>query len=53
LLCLANQLTPILSPLQRPDSLAQDLPPEANDLLAEIVEQSSDAMGAMTSALRY
>lgn len=53
LLCLANQLTPIVSPLQRPESAPLELPAEANDLLAEIVQQSSDAMGAMTSALRY
>jgi HD-like signal output (HDOD) protein len=53
LLRLANQLTPILSPLQRPEPEETALPAEANSMLAAILEQSSDEMGAMTSALRY
>lgn len=53
LLCLANRLTPILSPLQRREAEDLTLPAEANDVLAQVLELSSDEMGAMTSALRY
>jgi hypothetical protein len=49
----ANRLTPILSPLQRPDAVEVPLPADATDALASIVEQSSEEMQAMTSALRY
>lgn len=53
ILCLANNLTPILSPLQMPD--IQVLPADSQSiaLLAEILEQSGDEMGALTTALRY
>jgi HD-like signal output (HDOD) protein len=53
LLCLANRLTPILSPLQRQEPEDSILPVEANSVLADILEQSGDEMGEMTSALRY
>jgi HD-like signal output (HDOD) protein len=53
LLCLANRLTPILSPLQRPEPVELLLPDEANGVLAALLEESSEAMGAMTLALRY
>lgn len=52
---LANGLTPILSPLQGaaavPSPLAIDLGAERQ--LAEILDQSSDELEAMTAALRY
>jgi HD-like signal output (HDOD) protein len=53
LLSLANRVTPILSPLQRPEPDELSLPAEVDDVLAVILEQSSDEMGAMTSALHY
>lgn len=53
ILALANHLTPILSPLQRPDVQVLPADPQAVTLLAEILEQSGDEMGALTTALRY
>ncbi len=53
ILVLANHLTPILSPLQRPDVPVLPADPEAMTLLAEILEQSGEEMGALTAALRY
>lgn len=52
-LTLANQLTPILSPLQTPDVQVLPADPQAVTLLAEILDQSGDEMGALTAALRY
>jgi hypothetical protein len=51
----ANRLTPIRSPLQADDVQVLELPidPEAERQLAEILEQSSDELEALTSALRY
>jgi len=55
LLQVANLLTPIRSPLQADDVQVLELPidPEAERQLAEILEQSSDELEALTSALRY
>jgi len=53
LLTLANNLTPILSPLQRPDVQVLPADPQAVTLLAEVLDQSGEEMGALTSALRY
>jgi HD-like signal output (HDOD) protein len=53
LLCLANGLTPILSPLQGPDSPSLMFEPGGSEIFAEILEQSGEEMGALTSALRY
>ncbi|HTY03414.1 MAG TPA: HDOD domain-containing protein [Rhodocyclaceae bacterium] len=55
LLNLANRLTPIRSPLQNPGTEGFDLPmdEEAERQLTEILEQSSDELAALTSALRY
>jgi HD-like signal output (HDOD) protein len=52
---LANGLTPILSPLQgaAPDASPLPLDPGAERQLAEILDQSSDELEAMTAALRY
>lgn len=55
LLCLANRLTPIASPLERPEpekALAVE-DAAAQALLAEILEESAEEMDALTSALRY
>ena len=52
-LCLANQATPILSPLQRPEPETPPLPPEALELLMALQDKCGDEMSAMTSALRY
>jgi hypothetical protein len=53
ILTLANHLTPILSPLQRPDVQVLPADPQAVTLLAEILDQSGEEMGALTAALRY
>jgi hypothetical protein len=53
LLCLANGLTPILSPLQAPDAQGLRFEPGGSQIFAEILEQSGEEMGALTSALRY
>jgi HD-like signal output (HDOD) protein len=55
LLRLANQLTPIRSPLQPPSSEGMDiaLDPEGEQQLTEILERSSDELEALTAALRY
>jgi HD-like signal output (HDOD) protein len=53
ILRLANDLTPILSPLQQPDVQVLPADPNAVEMLAEILEQSGDEMGSLTSALRY
>jgi hypothetical protein len=55
LLRLANQLTPIRSPLQSPvtDGLVLNIDPEGERQLSEILEQSSDELEALTAALRY
>lgn len=52
-LVLANQLTPILSPLQRPEMETLPADPQAMTVLAQILEESGEEMGALTSALRY
>jgi HD-like signal output (HDOD) protein len=52
-LALANHLTPILSPLQGPDVQVLPADPQAVTLLADILDQSGDEMGALTAALRY
>jgi HD-like signal output (HDOD) protein len=52
-LVLANDLTPILSPLQRPDIQVLPADPQATTVLAQILEESGDEMGALTAALRY
>lgn len=54
-LLVANRLTPIHSPLQGPISDDLDFPvdQDVDDQLAEILEQSSDELEAMTAALRY
>jgi HD-like signal output (HDOD) protein len=52
-LSLANRLTPILSPLQRPETRALEVEPAGDALLAEILDRSGEEMGALTSALRY
>lgn len=52
-LCLANDLTPILSPLQRSDVQVLPADPQAISLLADILEQSGEEMGSLTTALRY
>jgi HD-like signal output (HDOD) protein len=53
LLCLANRLTPIVSPLQRPEAHRLEIESGGDALLAEILDQSGDEMGALTAALRY
>jgi HD-like signal output (HDOD) protein len=55
LLLVANRLTPIRSPLQADWTENMDFPvdPEADRQLAEILEQSSDELEALTAALRY
>jgi HD-like signal output (HDOD) protein len=53
LLCLANRLTPIMSPLQRPEAQKLEIEPGRDALLAEILDQSGEEMGALTAALRY
>lgn len=55
LLSLADRLTPIVSPLMRPDSDARVLSPDPQtaELLAEVLEQSGEEMGSLTAALRY
>ena len=55
LLRLANQLTPIRSPLQAPmtDGMELAIDPEGERQLAEILERSSDELEALTAALRY
>lgn len=55
LLRLANQLTPIRSPLQAPldEGMELVLDPEGEAQLTEILERSSDELEALTSALRY
>jgi len=53
ILVLANDLTPILSPLQRPDVQVLPADPQATAVLAQILEESGDEMGALTAALRY
>lgn len=55
LLKLANGLTPIRSPLERPDAAGEAIPPdpEAGAQLAEILEQSGDQLDGLTKALRY
>lgn len=55
LLRLANQLTPIQSPLQPSGSESADLAldPEGEKQLTEILERSSDELEALTAALRY
>jgi hypothetical protein len=53
LLFLANRLTPILSPLQRPEMQMPDIEPAGDALLAQILDQSGDEMVALTAALRY
>lgn len=52
---LANGLTPILSPLQDAAAAVSPLPVDAaaERQLAEILDQSSDELEAMTAALRY
>ena len=51
---LANGLTPILSPLQGAANVSPlPLDPAAERQLAEILDQSSDELDAMTAALRY
>ena len=52
-LCLANGLTPILSPLQKPGGDGLRFEPGGSQVYAEILEQSGEEMGALTSALRY
>jgi hypothetical protein len=55
LLRLANQLTPIQSPLQPSgtESVELTLDPEGEKQLTEILERSSDELEALTAALRY
>ncbi len=53
LLVLANRLTPILSPLQRPETQRLEVEPAGDALLAEILDRSGEEMVALTSALRY
>lgn len=55
LLRLANQLTPMTSPLARPDGDGMTFPPDpvAAAQLAEILDQSGNELDALTSALRY
>jgi HD-like signal output (HDOD) protein len=55
LLRLANQLTPIRSPLQAPvtDGMELAIDPEGEAQLTEILERSSDELEALTAALRY
>jgi hypothetical protein len=55
LLRLANQLTPIRSPLQAPltEGMELVLDPEGERQLTEILERSSDELEALTAALRY
>ncbi len=55
LLRLANELTPIRSPLQAPAAAEMELAigPDGEKQLAEILEQSSDELEALTTALRY
>lgn len=52
-LCLANALTPIVSPLQRPGGYGLRIEPGGSEVYAQILEQSGEEMGALTSALRY
>lgn len=52
-LILANDLTPILSPLQKPDVQVLPADPQAMAVLAQVLEESGDEMGALTAALRY
>lgn len=54
LLRLANQLTPMASPLERPDERpAAPLPEAVAAGLAGILDQSGDELDSLTSALRY
>jgi HD-like signal output (HDOD) protein len=55
LLRLANQLTPIRSPLQAPatEGVELALDSEGEKQLTEILEKSSDELEALTAALRY
>lgn len=53
LLAWANRLAPVSSPLQSPDVHALPDDPQATSLLAKILEQSSDEMAELASALRY
>ncbi|MBU1235459.1 MAG: HDOD domain-containing protein [Gammaproteobacteria bacterium] len=54
LLRLANQLTPIRSPLQPVvEGMELALDPDGEAQLAEILDQSSEELEALTSALRY
>jgi HD-like signal output (HDOD) protein len=55
LLCLADRLTPILSPLMAPGAEPRQIAADAETtaLLAEVLEQSGEEMGSLTAALRY
>jgi HD-like signal output (HDOD) protein len=55
LLCLADRLTPILSPLTMPGGEPRQIAADAETmaLLAEVLEQSGEEMGSLTAALRY